>query len=204
MLIEILGNNPDDRKIKEVADLLKKGAIAVIPTDTIYAFATSLMNKKGMEKLAKLKNVKLNKAQFSLICDDLSDISSYTKPMERSVFRVMKNSIPGPFTFILNANNHVAKLFGTNKKEVGIRVPDHQITRAIVKELGHPLVSTSVHDNDKIIEYTTDPNAIYDRYQNEVDIAIDSGYGKNQASTIVDCTSGEINILRQGMGELYI
>ena len=203
MLIEILGNNPDDRKIKEVADLLKKGAIAVIPTDTIYAFATSLMNKKGMEKLAKLKNVKLNKAQFSLICDDLSDISSYTKPMKRSIFRAIKNSIPGPFTFILNANNNVAKLFDTNKKEVGIRVPDHQITRAIVKELGHPLVSTSVHDDDKIREYTTDPEFIHSRYENDVDVVIDSGYGRNQASTIVDCTSGELIILRQGIGELH-
>ncbi len=202
MLIEIPGNNPDDRKIKEVAEILKKGGIAVIPTDTIYAFATSLMNKKGMEKLAKFKGIKLKNAQFSLICDDLSDIASYTKPMERNVFRALKKSFPGPFTFILNANNHVAKLFGSNKKEVGIRVPDHPITRAIVNELGHPLVSTSVHDDDEIIEYTTDPNAIYDRYENEVDIVIDSGYGKNQASTIVDCTTGELSILRQGVGVL--
>ena len=202
MLVEILGNNPDQRKIKEVADILRNGGIAVIPTDTIYAFATSLMNKKGMEKLANFKNIKLKNAQFSLICDDLSDIASYTKPMERNVFRALKNSLPGPFTFILNANNHVAKLFGTNKKEVGIRVPDHQITRAIVNELGHPLVSTSVHDDDKIRIYTTDPESIHENYEDQVDLVIDSGYGKNQASTIVDCTTGELNIIRQGMGEL--
>ncbi|MFL2570783.1 MAG: L-threonylcarbamoyladenylate synthase [Parvicellaceae bacterium] len=202
MLIEILGSTPDSRKIKQVVDVLKNGGIVVIPTDTIYAFATSLNNKKGLERLAKFKGVKLNKAQFSLICDGLSDIASFTRPIERNVFRALKNSLPGPFTFILNANNHVAKLFGTNKKEVGIRVPNHQITKAIVEQLGHPLVSTSVHDNDEIIEYTTDPEAIFNRYEDQVDLVVDSGYGKNQASTIVDCTTGELTILRQGIGEL--
>lgn len=202
MLIEILGSTPDSRKIKQVVDVLKNGGIVVIPTDTIYAFATSLNNKKGLERLAKFKGVKLNKAQFSLICDGLSDIASFTRPIERNVFRALKNSLPGPFTFILNANNHVAKLFGTNKKEVGIRVPNHQITKAIVEQLGHPLVSTSVHDNDEIIEYTTDPEAIFNRYEDQVDLVVDSGYGKNQASTIVDCTTGELTVLRQGIGEL--
>jgi len=202
MLIEILGSTPDSRKIKQVVDVLKNGGIVVIPTDTIYAFATSLNNKKGLERLAKFKGVKLNKAQFSLICDGLSDIASFTRPIERNVFRALKNSLPGPFTFILNSNNHVAKLFGTNKKEVGIRVPNHQITKAIVEELGHPLVSTSVHDNDEIIEYTTDPQAIFNRYEDQVDLVVDSGYGKNQASTIVDCTTGELTVLRQGIGEL--
>ena len=202
MLIEILGENPDSRKIKQVADVLKNGGIVVIPTDTIYAFAASLNNKKGLERLAKFKGVKLNKAQFLLICDGLSDISTFTKPIERNVFRALKNSLPGPFTFILNANNHVAKLFGTNKKEVGIRVPDHQITKAIVQQLGHPLVSTSVHDDDHIIEYTTDPQAIFEKYEDNVEMVIDAGYGKNQASTIVDCTTGELSILRQGIGEL--
>ena len=202
MLIEILGSTPDSRKIKQVVDVLKNGGIVVIPTDTIYAFATSLNNKKGLERLAKFKGVKLNKAQFSLICDGLSDIASFTRPIERNIFRALKNSLPGPFTFILNANNHVAKLFGTNKKEVGIRVPNHQITKAIVEQLGHPLVSTSVHDNDEIIEYTTDPEAIFNRYEDQVDLVVDSGYGKNQASTIVDCTTGELTILRQGIGEL--
>ena len=202
MLIEILGSTPDSRKIKQVVDVLKNGGIVVIPTDTIYAFATSLNNKKGLERLAKFKGVKLNKAQFSLICDGLSDIASFTRPIERNIFRALKNSLPGPFTFILNANNHVAKLFGTNKKEVGIRVPNHQITKAIVEQLGHPLVSTSVHDNDEMIEYTTDPEAIFNRYEDQVDLVVDSGYGKNQASTIVDCTTGELTILRQGIGEL--
>ena len=164
MLVEIPGNNPDQRKIKEVADILRNGGIAVIPTDTIYAFATSLMNKKGMEKLANFKNIKLKNAQFSLICDDLSDIASYTKPMERNVFRALKNYYRVLY-FYFKCQNHVAKLFGTNKKEVGIRVPDHQITRAIVNELGHPLVSTSVHDDDKIRIYTTDPESIHENYE---------------------------------------
>jgi len=204
MLIEIYGDNPDTRKIKQVAEVLNHGGIVVVPTDTIYAFAASLNNKKGLERLASLKKVKLKKAQFSLICSGLSNISSFTKPIERNVFRVLKHSLPGPFTFILNANNYVAKCFGSNKKEVGIRVPDHQITKAIVEFLGHPLVSTSVHDEDKIIEYTTDPIAIFSKYEENVELVIDAGYGKNQASTIVDCTSGSPTILRQGIGQLNI
>jgi len=202
MLIEILGNNPDIRKIKQVVNILKKGGVAVIPTDTIYAFVASLHSKKGMDKLAKIKKVKLKKSQFSLICEDLSHISSYTLPMDRSVFRILSNSLPGPFTFILNASNKVSKLFSTNRKEVGVRIPNHNIPKEIVKKLGHPLISSSVHNEDEILEYNTDPNSIFDRFGNEVDIIVDCGYGKNIASTIVDCTNVDISILRQGMGIL--
>ena len=202
MLIDIFPDNPDQRKIDQVIDILNHGGLIVVPTDTIYAFAASVKSKKGLEKLAKIKNVKLNKSEFSLICDDLSEISTYTKPIDRKVFRTMKNAFPGPYTFILNANNNIAKLFGTNKKEVGIRVPDHGFTRSLIKSLGHPLVSSSVHDDDEIIQYTTDPLTIFERHENDVDAVINCGYGKNVASTIVKCTDDNPTILRQGAGTL--
>lgn len=202
MLIDIFPDNPDQRKIDQVIDILNHGGLIVVPTDTIYAFAASVKSKKGLEKLAKIKNVKLNKSEFSLICDDLSEISTYTKPIDRKVFRTMKNAFPGPYTFILNANNNIAKLFGTNKKEVGIRVPDHGFTRSLIKSLGHPLVSSSVHDDDEIIQYTTDPLTIFERHENDVDAVINCGYGKNVASTIVKCTDDNPTILRQGTGIL--
>ena len=202
MLIDIFPDNPDQRKIDQVIDILNHGGLIVVPTDTIYAFAASVKSKKGLEKLAKIKNVKLNKSEFSLICDDLSEISTYTKPIDRKVFRTMKNAFPGPYTFILNANNNIAKLFGTNKKEVGIRVPNHGFTRSLIKSLGHPLVSSSVHDDDEIIQYTTDPLTIFERHENDVDAVINCGYGKNVASTIVKCTDNNPTILRQGAGIL--
>ena len=204
MLIELIQNNPDQRQIDEIVNLLNSGAVIVVPTDTIYAFAASLKSKKGLNKLAKFKNVKLNQSEFSLIYDDLSEIASYTKPMERSIFKLLKKTLPGPFTYILEASNNVAKLFGTNKKEVGIRVPNHNITHQIVKSLQHPLVSSSVHDEDEIIKYTTDPKTIFEKHENEVDAVIDCGYGKNVASTVVDCRGGEVEILRQGAGNLPI
>jgi tRNA threonylcarbamoyl adenosine modification protein (Sua5/YciO/YrdC/YwlC family) len=200
MLFEIYPENPDQRKIDQLINILNKGGLIVVPTDTIYAFAVSVNSKKGLERLAKIKNVKLKKSQFSLICHDLSEISTYTKPIDRKVFRSMKNAFPGPFTFILNANNHIAKLFGSNKKEVGIRVPDHGFTRALIKSLGHSLVSSSVHDDDEIIKYTTDPLTIFERHENDVDAVIDCGYGNNVASTIIDCTDDNPVIIRQGAG----
>ena len=202
MLIELVQNNPDQRKIDEIVKLLNSGGVIVVPTDTIYAFAVSLKSKKGLNKLAKFKNVKLNQSEFSLICDDLSEIASYTKPMERSVFKLLKKTLPGPFTYILEASNYVAKLFATNKKEVGIRVPKHNITHQIVKSLQHPLVSSSVHDEDEIIKYSTDPKTIFEKHENEVDAVIDCGYGKNVASTVVDCRNEQIKIIRQGAGIL--
>mgnify|MGYP001353122597 FL=1 len=198
MLIELVQNNADQRKIDEIVKLLNSGGVIVVPTDTIYAFAVSLKSKKGLNKLAKFKNVKLNQSEFSLICDDLSEIASYTKPMERSVFKLLKKTLPGPFTYILEASNYVAKLFATNKKEVGIRVPKHNITHQIVKSLQHPLVSSSVHDEDEIIKYSTDPKTIFEKHENEVDAVIDCGYGKNVASTVVDCRNEQIKIIRQG------
>ena len=202
MLIEIHPDNPEPRKITEVVNCLRKGGVIIYPTDTIYSIGCDLRNKKAIEKVARLKGVRLRKAQFSLICYDLSSIGDYTKQFDRSVFKAMNKALPGPYTFILNAGNKVPKLFETNKKEVGIRIPDNNIARQVVHELGNPIIATSVHDDDEILEYTTDPSLIHEKYENMVDLVIDGGYGKNNPSTIVDCTDGEINVIREGIGSI--
>lgn len=202
MILELFANNPDTRKISQIVEVLNKGGIVVFPTDTVYSFGCSLKNKKGLEKLAQLKGVKLSKANFSLVCYDLSNISDYTKPMDRKVYKAINKALPGPYTFILNASNEVPKLFGNKKKEIGIRIPDNNITRQIVLELGNPLAVTSVHDEDEIVDYTTDPSAIFEKHEKDVDIVIDAGFGNNVPSTILDCTSGEIEIVREGIGEV--
>ena len=204
MLIEIHPDNPEPRKITEVVNCLRKGGVIIYPTDTIYSIGCDLRNKKAIEKVARLKGVRLRKAQFSLICYDLSSIGDYTKQFDRSVFKAMNKALPGPYTFILNAGNKVPKLFETNKKEVGIRIPDNNIARQVVHELGNPIIATSVHDDDEILEYTTDPSLIHEKYENLVDLVIDGGYGKNNPSTIVDCTDGEINVIREGIGSIDV
>jgi tRNA threonylcarbamoyl adenosine modification protein (Sua5/YciO/YrdC/YwlC family) len=202
MLINVVAKNPDLRVIQKIIKILNNDGLIVIPTDTIYAFATSIKSKKGLERLAKIKNIKLTKANFSLICQDLKDISKYTKPFDRKTFKTLKNALPGPFTFILNANNNIAKIFNSNKKEIGIRIPNHGFIRTLVKELNHPLICSSVNDEDKIIQYTTDPKTIFERHENEVDAVIDCGYGSNVASTVLDCTKEDPTIVRQGTGEI--
>ncbi len=204
MLIEFFSeDNVDQRKIDEVVKVLKKGEVVVVPTDTVYSFACDLNNKKALEKMARLKGLKLNKAHFSLICHDLSSLSDYTKPLDRRVYKIMNKALPGPYTFILDASNLVPKLFGNNKKDVGIRIPDNNITRKIVETLGNPLAVTSVHDVDEIIDYTTDPKAIEEQLGNDVALVVDAGYGKNVPSTVVDCTGGDIEVIREGVGEIF-
>jgi len=202
MLLAIHPDNPDSRKIQEVVNCLRKGGIIIYPTDTIYSIGCDLKNKKAIEKVAKLKGLKVRKAQFSLICYDLSTLGNYTKQFGRTVFKAMNKALPGPYTFILNASNKVPKLFDTNKKEIGIRIPDNNIARQIVFELGNPIIATSVHDDDVVLEYTTDPELIFEKYKNQVDLVIDGGYGKNNPSTVVDCTNEEIVILREGIGDV--
>jgi tRNA threonylcarbamoyl adenosine modification protein (Sua5/YciO/YrdC/YwlC family) len=202
MLINVVAKDPDLRVIQKIIKILNNDGLIVIPTDTIYAFATSIKSKKGLERLAKIKNIKLKKANFSLICQDLKEISRYTKPLDRKIFKTLKNALPGPFTFILNANNNISKIFNSNKKEIGIRIPNHRFIRTLVEELNHPLICSSVNDEDKIIEYTTDPLIIFENHENNVDAVIDYGYGKNVASTVVDCTSDNLVLIRQGAGEL--
>jgi len=202
MIIEVIAKNPDLRVIQKIIKILDNDGLIVIPTDTIYAFAVSINSKKALEKLAKIKDVNLKKANFSLICEDLKNVSLYTKPIDKKIFRMMKSSLPGPFTFILKANNSVSKIFQTNKKEVGIRVPDHYFVKTLICEIGHPILCSSVNDEDKIIQYTTDPKTIFERHENEVDAVIDCGYGKNVASTVLDCTKEEPIIIRQGAGRI--
>jgi tRNA threonylcarbamoyl adenosine modification protein (Sua5/YciO/YrdC/YwlC family) len=202
MLIDVLSKNPDLRVIHKIIDILNNDGLIVVPTDTIYAFVTSINSKKGIERLAKIKNEKLKRSNFSLICKDLCNISKYTKPIDRKTFRTLKSTLPGPFTFILNANNSVSKIFQTNKKEIGIRVPDHKFIKTLVEELNHPLVCSSVNDEDHIIKYTTDPLAIFEKFENNVDAVINYGYGKNVASTIIDLTSESPVLIRQGAGIL--
>jgi tRNA threonylcarbamoyl adenosine modification protein (Sua5/YciO/YrdC/YwlC family) len=204
MLISIHPDNPDQRKIDQVIKALRKGAIIIYPTDTVYSMACDLMHRKAVERMAQLKGIKLEKANFSLICYDLSHISDYTVQFSNSVYKIMNRALPGPYTFILNANTSVPKLFKSKKKTIGIRVPDNNIARTLVQELGNPLISTSVHDDDEILEYITDPELIHEKYENKVDMVIDGGYGKNEASTIVDCTDNDPEIIREGIGDVNI
>ena len=204
MLIKLYPENPNGREIRKIVDTLRSGGIIIYPTDTVYGLGCDIMNQKAVEIIAQIKGIKPEKANFSFICHDLSHISDYTRPLDNTVFKLMKRNLPGPFTFILEANNNVPKLFKSKKKTVGIRVPANDIARDIVKELGNPILSTSIRDEDDVIEYTTDPELINEKYSNLVDIIIDAGYGNNEASTVVDCTGDEPEIIREGIGILDI
>lgn len=203
MLVEINPNNIDSRLIKQAVDVLKNGGIIIFPTDTVYSMGCDLFNKKALNNLAKLKNIKLSKAQFSIICHDLSHLSDYVKQIDRPIFKLLKQSLPGPFTFIMNATNEIPRLFDTNRKEIGIRIPDNNIILEIVKELGNPIATTSLHNQeDEIMDYFTNPYAIYERYDDDVEMIIDGGYGNLEASTVIDCTGSAPEIIRQGIGKL--
>lgn len=204
MILNIHPDNPDPKRVREVVDCLRKGGLIIYPTDSVYSIGCDLMNIKALDKLAKLKGIKLEKANFSVICYDLSHLSEYTKPIDNTVFKLMKKALPGPYTFILNASSEVPKIFQSKKKTVGIRVPDNNIPREIVRVLGNPIVSTSVHDDDEILEYTTDPELIHEKYGKQVDIVINGGFGNLNASTIFDCTNGEPELVREGIGSLDV
>ncbi|AYO57783.1 threonylcarbamoyl-AMP synthase [Chryseobacterium sp. 6424] len=200
-ILKIHPENPQENLINEVVKVLNNGGIIIYPSDTVYALGCNIFDVRAMEKLAQIKKVKLEKAHFSIICNDLSHLSGFTKAIDTSVFRFLKSKIPGPFTFILEANKSLPLAYKGNKT-VGIRVPDHVIPQLIVEKLGHPIASTSIKDEDEVIEYSTDPELIAEKYDHLVDIVIDSGYGDNVASTVVDLTSGEPEIVRQGKGEV--
>lgn len=203
MLVEIIENNIDKRLIKSVVNALKNDEIIIYPTDTVYALACDLDSKKGMEKLAEIKKLKLKHAKFSIVCQDISDISSYVKQIDRPTFKTLKSNLPGPFTFILEATNEIQRKFDSKRKEIGIKIPDNKIALAIVEELGHPIVTTSLIDNeDELLEYFVDPYEIYQRFDEKAHTIIDGGSGKLKASTIVDCTKGGCEVVRQGAGEL--
>lgn len=202
MLLKFQGKTVNEKHIEQIVRTLKSGGIIIIPTDTVYALAGDIHNAKAMEKICRFKNIKPEKANFSFLCAGLSNISEFTKPFNTEIFRLMKNSLPGPFTFILNANNNVPTIFKSNKKTIGIRVPDNSISQAIITALGNPLMVTSVHDDDQFYDYVTDPEVIDERFGTQVDIVIDGGTSEFEPSTVVDCTGTEPVLIRQGKGIL--
>jgi tRNA threonylcarbamoyl adenosine modification protein (Sua5/YciO/YrdC/YwlC family) len=196
--------NPERRKILQVVDVLKKGGIVVYPTDTIYGIGCDLMNRKSIERLCQIMGIKPHKLDLSFICNDLSHISEYVRRIDTNIFKLLKKTLPGPYTFILESSSKVPKILDVNKKTVGIRIPDHQIPRDIVAELGNPLITSSIKDDDVIKEYTTDPEEIFEDFKNLVDIVIDGGAGGNVPSTVIDCTTEDLTVIRKGAGDVAL
>ncbi|CAG2535213.1 Sua5/YciO/YrdC/YwlC family [Maribacter dokdonensis] len=201
--IRIYEENPNPKEIKKVVDVLRKGGLVIYPTDTVYGLGCDITNTKALEKIARIKGIKLAKANWSFICTDLSNLSDYVRQIDTATFKILKRALPGPYTFILPGNNNLPKEF-KKKKTVGIRVPDNCIVKALVEELGNPIVSTSIRDDDDVLEYTTDPELIYEKWDNLVDVVIDGGYGGNVGSTIIDVSTGYPEVIREGKGSLDI
>lgn len=202
MLLRIHPENPEQRKIDQVIDCLKDGGVIIYPTDTVYGIGCDIYNSKAVERIARIRKIDLKKANFSFVCYDLSHLSDFARSVDTPTYKLMKKALPGPFTFILQAKNSVPKLFQSRKKTVGIRIPDNNIAREIVNRLGNPIMSASVHDEDDVIEYTTNPELIHEKYEDIVDMVIDGGFGDNQVSTVIDCSNGDAEVLRQGKGLL--
>ncbi|MGB1317273.1 MAG: L-threonylcarbamoyladenylate synthase [Flavobacteriales bacterium] len=202
MLVRIYEENPNPKAIREVVDCLKKGGVIIYPTDTVYGIGCDINNRKAVERICKIRNIKPEKAQFSFICSDLSHISEFCTQIDNSTFKLMKRLLPGAYTFILNATNKVPKLFQSKKRTVGIRIPNHSIPLEIVKELGNPIMTASVTDANDMIEYTTDPSLIYERFENQVDMVIDCGYGGFEGSTVLNCADGDVEVIREGKGSI--
>lgn len=204
MLIRIYNENPNHKHIRQIADLLDNGGIIIYPTDTVYAMGCDIRATKSIEKIARFKELNPKNPELSLIFHDMSQLSEYTIIHDNNIFKLLKRNLPGPFTFIVQANSQIPKLFKNKKKTVGIRIPDNNIVLELVRELGRPIITTSIHDPDEVIEYTTDPELIYEKYRDFADAVIDGGFGNNEASTVVDCTGNEIEIVRQGLGILVL
>ena len=194
--------NPEGRKIQRAVDVLRNGGIIIYPTDTIYGIGCDLMNRKSIERLCQVMDIKPQKLDLSFICSDLSQISEYVKHLETPVFKILKKSLPGPYTFILESSAKVPRILNVNKKTVGVRIPDHAIPTSIVLLLGNPLITSSIKDDDVIKEYTTDPEEIYEDFKHSVDMVIDGGAGNNVPSSVIDCTDGQIVVVREGMGSI--
>ena len=201
--IKIYEDNPNSEEIKRVVEVLRKGGLVIYPTDTVYGLGCDITKSRALEKIARIKGVKLSKANWSFLCADLSNLSDYVRQIDTSTFKILKRALPGPYTFILPGNNNLPKDF-KKKKTVGIRVPDNNIAQALVRELGNPIVSTSIRDEDDVLEYTTDPELIYEKWENLVDVVIDGGYGGNTASTVIDLSVDEPLIVREGKGDIDI
>lgn len=201
-LIKVHPENPHERAIEQIVDVLKNGGLIIYPSDTVYGLGCDITNSKAMDKLCQLKGIKPEKAQFSFVCNDLSHLSFYTKPISNSNFKLLKRALPGPFTFVLEASNNLPPTF-KNRKTVGIRVPEHLVPQMIVSKLGNPIASTSIRDDDEIIEYTTDPELIAEKYDKLVDLVIDSGMGDNIASSVIDLSNEDVVVLREGKGDIF-
>lgn len=202
MLIKLYEQNPNQKEIDRVVSVLQDGGLIIYPTDTVYAIGCDALNVRAVEEICKMKDINPAKSNLSIICYDLSNISEYAK-VDNAIFKMMKKNLPGPFTFILNTTSSLPKIY-KNKKTVGIRIPDNNIIRELVRNLGNPILTTSVKDEDEVVEYTTDPELIYEKYQDKIDIVIDGGFGGIEGSTVVDCTGDEPEIIRQGKGELIL
>lgn len=201
--IKLYESNPDPRKLQEVVDILKKGGLVIYPTDTVYGLGCDITNNKALERIARIKGIKLAKANWSFVCADLSNLSDYVRQIDTATFKILKRALPGPYTFVLPGNNNLPKAF-KKKTTVGIRVPNNQIVTQLVEQLGNPIVSTSIRDDDDVLEYTTDPELIFEKWQNLVDVVIDGGYGNNVASTVIDLSGYEPEVIREGIGALDI
>ncbi|WP_452223095.1 L-threonylcarbamoyladenylate synthase [Lacinutrix chionoecetis] len=201
--IRIYEENPNPKEIKKVVSILKKGGLVIYPTDTVYGLGCDINNTKALDRIARIKGVKLEKAKLSFICSDLSNLSDHVKQIDNATFKILKRALPGPYTFILPGSKSLPSVF-KNKKEVGIRIPENNITLEIVKAMGNPLVSTSIRDEDEILEYTTDPELILEKWDKLVDLVIDGGYGGNEASTIIDLSKEIPEVIREGKGSIEI
>lgn len=201
MILTIQVSNPDDRQIRQVVEILRKDGIVIVPTDTIYALICNIYSHKAIDRVCRLKNVRLEKSNFSFLFDSLSNISKFTRSFDRNIYKLLNRALPGPYTFILEAGNEVPSIFRAKKKTIGIRIPDHEIVQQIIEKLGNPVMSTSLHNDDAITEYPVDPAEIYERFGNEVDCVVDGGFGHLTASTVIDCTSGEPEVIREGAGD---
>ena len=201
--IKVYEEKPSPKAIKRIVSILRDGGVIIYPTDTVYGMGCDITNNRALERVAQLKGVDLEKTNFSFICENLSNLSDYTRPVDSATFKMLKRALPGPYTFVLKGNNNLPTVF-KKKKTVGIRVPDNSIARAIVQELGNPIVSTSIYDEDEVIEYTTDPELILEKWDKLVDAVVDGGYGDNTPSTVIDLTEKEPIVLREGKGSLTI
>jgi len=202
MLLKIYDENPSPKLIRQIVDCLNDGGIIIYPTDTVYGIGGSIHKPKAVERISQIKGIPLSQANFSLLCNNLSDLSTYAKPLNNNIYRAMRKCLPGPYTFIIPASSNVPKLFMSKKKTVGIRVPDNSIIQAIITELGHPIVSTSIEIDHETVEYTIDPELIHEKYEQFVDIVIDGGFGDVKGSTIFDCTGDDIEVIREGKGSI--
>ncbi|TRZ45203.1 L-threonylcarbamoyladenylate synthase [Robertkochia solimangrovi] len=200
-LVRLYEENPNPRVVSQVVDVLRNGGLVIYPTDTVYGLGCDIHNTKALERIARIKGVKLEKANFSFICADLSNLSDYVRQIDSQTFKILKRALPGPYTFILPGNNQLPKVF-KKKKTVGIRIPANNIAKTLVEQLGNPIVSTSIHDEDELLEYTTDPELIFEKWEKLVDIVVDGGYGNNVASTVIDLSGDEPVVVREGMGSI--